>query len=67
MNSQGDIAVGHEKRLSVIKFQTYWPFRGDKGELISVGTEPRRLPIKLSEVKDQLFYNMKKRDDIIRE
>ena len=33
LNEKGDILVGHDRRLSVIKFITYWPFRDDKGML----------------------------------
>lgn len=33
LNEQGDILVGHERRLSVIKFQTYWPFRDERGNV----------------------------------
>jgi hypothetical protein len=31
MNENGDIMVAHDKRISVIKFQTYWPFRDERG------------------------------------
>lgn len=25
--------MGHDKRLSTIRFTTYWPFRDDKGKI----------------------------------
>jgi hypothetical protein len=33
MNENGDILVGHDRRLSVVKFQAYWPFRDERGKL----------------------------------
>jgi len=36
LNEFGDIVVGHDRRLSVIKFQTYWPFRDERGKLEKV-------------------------------
>lgn len=35
LNEEGDLVVGHEQRLSVIRFKTYWPFRkeAEKGTL----------------------------------
>jgi hypothetical protein len=32
LNEQGDLVVGHEQRLSVIRFRTYWPFRKENAE-----------------------------------
>jgi hypothetical protein len=61
--------VGHDRRLSVIKFQTYWPFRDEKGQLVtSTEIEPRDYltSVKRIEITDELFMNMKKRDDIAR-
>ncbi len=67
LNEAGDLLVGHEKRLSVIKFRTYWPFRDEKGVLDTDCTTRDRLdPVKRNEIKDQLFLNMKKRDDGVR-
>jgi hypothetical protein len=67
LNEQGDLLVGHERRLSVIKFQTYWPFRDEKGAVDpSCEVHEGVQEIKRTEIKDQLFLNMKKRDDGIR-
>ncbi len=42
INDWGDILVGHDRRLSIIKFITYWPFRDDKGVLDTrCDVEPR--------------------------
>jgi len=35
LNEEGDILVGHDRRLSIIKFCTYWPFRNEKGAIDS--------------------------------
>jgi hypothetical protein len=69
MNENGDIMVAHDKRISVIKFQTYWPFRDERGQLdTNAVLEPRdyKAAVKVSEINDSLFLNMKKRDDIAR-
>lgn len=61
--------VAHDKRISVIKFQTYWPFRDERGQLdTNVAIEPRdyKISVKVTEINDSLFLNMKKRDDIAR-
>jgi hypothetical protein len=69
MNENGDIMVAHDKRISVIKFQTYWPFRDERGQLDTnavLESRDYKLAVKVSEINDSLFLNMKKRDDIAR-
>ena len=69
MNEHGDILVGHDRRLSVIKFQAYWPFRDERGRLeANAAIEVRETPqeVKRVEISEALFENMKKRDDVIR-
>ena len=69
MNEHGDIMVAHDKRISVIKFQTYWPFRDERGQLDnSTSIEPRdfKATVKITEINDSLLLNMKKKDDIAR-
>jgi hypothetical protein len=69
LNEIGDILVGHDRRLSVIKFQTYWPFRDEKGKLDPITSIEVREPaqtVKRTEISDTLFEIMKKRDDTIR-
>jgi hypothetical protein len=69
MNQEGDILVAHDTRISVIRFSTYWPFRDEKGALMTqVEIEPRDYlnTVKRSEINDSLFLNMKKRDDMTR-
>lgn len=68
LNEQGDLLVGHERRLSVIKFQTYWPFRDERGNIdpSCEQYDQRDIEVKRTEIRDQLFLNMKKRDDGIR-
>ncbi len=69
MNENGDIMVAHDKRISVIKFQTYWPFKDERGQLdTNTKLEPRdyKVEVKRTEINDSLFLNMKKRDDIAR-
>jgi WD40 repeat protein len=45
MNEHGDILVGHDRRLSVIKFQAYWPFRDERGKLeANAAIESRETP-----------------------
>ncbi len=69
MNEHGDIMVAHDKRISVIKFQTYWPFRDERGQLESnLAVEPRnyKASAKVTEINESLFLNMKKKDDLAR-
>jgi hypothetical protein len=45
LNENGDLLVGHDRRLSVIKFQTYWPFRDERGKLEPLSAiETREVP-----------------------
>lgn len=71
INEAGDLLVGHDRRLSVIRFITYWPFRDDKGILDPVcEVEPRTFPSqepKKLEIRDQVFVNLKRRDEGDRE
>jgi len=71
INEAGDLLVGHDRRLSVIRFITYWPFRDDKGTFDPVcEVEPRTFPSqepKKLEIRDQVFINLKRRDEGDRE
>jgi hypothetical protein len=71
INEAGDLLVGHDRRLSVIRFITYWPFRDDKGNFdpgceVEPRTFPSQEPKKL-EIRDQVFINLKRRDEGDRE
>lgn len=68
INEKGDLLVGHDRRLSLVKFITYWPFRDDKGVLdMRCDPEPRRVEPKKLEIRDQLFLSLKRRDEGDRE
>ena len=69
LNEHGDLLVGHDRRISMIKFATYWPFRDERGKLdakVAIEERGEDDKVKRTEISDGLFLNMKKRDDIIK-
>ena len=58
LNDKGDILVGHDKRISVIKFENYWPEEKVLRKLRDKGDECVR-----TEIKEGLFRGSKEKKE----